>query len=250
MESLPSQTVNELPHTANSVIRSRRHMGLAVPLLLAVVTTGCMSTGSFLHSGEVKPTGNICQVVATWSPEVVYTPDPAHGGEPTPGIAGRMYLFGPEIGYPLVSDGSLVVDLYYDPPGVGGKATVPLEEWCIDKDTLKRLQRRDAIGWGYTLFLPWGTYKPEITNVRLRVRYEPTKGTPLYAETYALTLNKDLVITSQTSTRVLPEQQNPATGVGQAPSLSAATQPASAVGQVANVPPAIRQVGTAPQSLR
>jgi hypothetical protein len=129
-------------------------------------------------------------VVATWNPQVVFTPDPVHAGEPTPGLVGRVYLFGEEIDYPEVGDGSIVVDLYDETSGAAAKASVPLEEWRIDKVTLKRLKRRDAIGWGYTLFLPWATYKPEITTVRLRLRYVPTKGTPLYAESAPLAFSK------------------------------------------------------------
>jgi hypothetical protein len=163
--------------------------------------TGCVGTGSFLNSGNEKPTGNVCQVLVTWNPEVVFAPDPAHGGTPAPGIAGRLYLFGPEINYPLTGDGCVVVDLYDDTPSAGGKAPVLLEEWRIDKDTLKRLERRDAVGWGYTLFLPWGTYRPEITQVQLRLRYETGQGAPLYAESSPVVFNKGSVPAPQVASR-------------------------------------------------
>jgi hypothetical protein len=126
--------------------------------------------------------------VATWSHDVVTTPDPVHNGTPTPGLAGRLYLFGPEIGYPLVGDGSLSVDLYDEGPKVNGGTPVLLEQWHIDKDTLRRLLKRDMIGWGYTLFLPWGTCKPEITRINLKMRYEPLKGYPLFTDSGPLTL--------------------------------------------------------------
>ena len=61
----------------------------------------------------------------------------------------------------------------------------------IDKDTLKRLRKKDFIGEGYTIFLPWATYKPEITRVQLKARYEPSKGSPLYASSAPFTLNID-----------------------------------------------------------
>jgi hypothetical protein len=149
---------------------------------LAFCPAGCITTGSFLLPGTTRPAADVRQVVVAWNPEVVFTPDPTHGGEPTPGVAGRLYLFGPEIDRPLVGDGCLVVDLFDNRPGAGGKDAVPLEEWRIDRDTLKRLEKKDAIGCGYTLFLPWATYHPELTQVRLRLRYEPAKGTPLYAD--------------------------------------------------------------------
>lgn len=138
--------------------------------------------GSLVPAGDGPPKGDVCQVAATWSNQVMFTPDPTHNGNPTPGIVGRLYLFGPTVGLPLGGDGSLVVDLYDEGQGPITPETLPLEEWHIDKDTLQRLQRRDFMGWGYTVFLPWGTYKPEISKIRLRVRYQPTNATPLYAE--------------------------------------------------------------------
>jgi hypothetical protein len=144
-------------------------------------SSGCVNTTAFLQPSAEKPTGIPCEVVLACNPEVIFKPDPANRGAPMPGLGGRMYLFGEGSDCPLVGDGCLVVDLYDDSHPVGSNS-VPLEEWRIDRDTLKRLLRRDAVGWGYTLFLPWGTYKPEIKQVQLRLRYEPVNGTPLYAE--------------------------------------------------------------------
>jgi len=172
-------------------------------LALLALTAGCVSLGSLVPGEDKPPMGDICQVMATWNNQVVFTPDPTHNGDPTPGIAGRLYLFGPTFGYPVAGDGCLVVDLYLDPPGTTTPiaGATPVEEWRIDKDTLHRLLRKDAIGWGYTLFLPWGTYKREINQVRLRVRYQPAQGTPLFAETPRLTLSDE-----NTLPRVLPPQ--------------------------------------------
>ncbi len=135
------------------------------------------------------PHGTVCQVVTTWNHQVVYAPDPVHAGAPTPGLIGRLYLFGQEISYPLVEEGTVVVDLYDDTKPNPGETHPPLEEWRLDRETLKRLVKRDTIGWGYTVFLPWGTYKPEVKLVHLKVRYEATKGTPLYTESGPLTLD-------------------------------------------------------------
>ncbi len=172
--------------------------GLAV-LVLAVA--GCTTTEPFLGCGAQPPPAPVYQVVATWRSEVAYAADPTHGGVPGPGLAGRLYLFGPQIDFPVVGDGSVVVDLYNESPGVGTGEPVMLEQWRIDRDTLKRLLRKDVIGWGYTLFLPWGTFKPEITQVRLRLRYDPAKGTPLFAESAPLTINavKDYQVSSKSA---------------------------------------------------
>ena len=79
---------------------------------LFFLLTGCVTSASYLAFD--RPASDICRVVVAWNPEVIFTPDPVHNGQPTPGLAGRVYLFGSEVDYPRVGDGSIVVDLYKD----------------------------------------------------------------------------------------------------------------------------------------
>jgi len=158
----------------------------AVFLACWLVTSGsgCVDTELFLRRDAAPPP--VCQVVATWCADLAETSDPTNHGKPVRGIAGRVYLFGAEVSNPLVGNGAVIVDLF--DVTSGPKSDLPLEEWRFDPDTLKRLQHRDTIGAGYSMFLPWGTYKPEIKRVQLRVRYEPVKGTPLYTESGNITI--------------------------------------------------------------
>ena len=149
---------------------------------------GCVGTDSFLQWGEEKPSVEPCRVVAAWNPAVVSTADPMHGGAENPGLAGRIYLFGPEIGAPLLANGSLHVALFDDSRCGSGQNSPPLEEWHFDAQTFKRLKHHDPVGWGYTVFLPWGTYRPEIKRVHLKVCYEPPHGFPIYAASAPMTL--------------------------------------------------------------
>jgi hypothetical protein len=165
--------------------------GLALALLAG---TGCVGLSPFTASNcdpcKDAPTGTPCQVTTTWHREVDFVPDPTHDGQLTPGIAGRLYLFGPEIGFPLLAEGTAVVELFDETPRPTGPNPVALEQWRVDPVTLKRLCKKDTIGWGYTLFLPWGTYRPDIGVVKLKVRFEPAKGgAPLYAPESPLTLD-------------------------------------------------------------
>ncbi|MBL8799069.1 MAG: hypothetical protein JNM56_34605 [Planctomycetia bacterium] len=171
-------------------VRSRKRVCIRCVALLAALLPGCVGLDPFLANSSAPPKGAPCQIVTTWNHQVAYAPDPANGGKPAPGIAGRLYVFGSEIGCPLVHDGCLKVELYDDRPTGTGGAPVLLEEWNIDRETLQRLQRKDTIGWGYTLFLPWGTYKPELQKVRLKVCFQPVGRTPLYTESGALSLVK------------------------------------------------------------
>lgn len=160
---------------AEALAVSRR--GAALALIAALtLTCGCVaSEWSLLKSETVIPPS---QMAATWQNHVAFTPDPANGGKMSPGLAGRFYLFGPEIGHPLVGDGKLTVGLFDETKGGSELRDV----WNIDAGTLKRLLKKDAIGMGYTLFLPWHRYSPEVTRVRIKIEYTPDKGAPMYTE--------------------------------------------------------------------
>jgi hypothetical protein len=221
---------------ARPVGRSRRLALNAAPILVAL--TGCVGTTAFTAPSDAKPSGTPAQVVVTWTPKVVFAPDPVHGGAPTPGLAGRMYLFGPQIDFPLVGDGGVGVDLFDATPREGAPANRPpvlIEQWHLDKDTLHKLLRKDMIGWGYTLFLPWGTYKPEIAQVVVRLHYEPAKGAPLYANNAQLSLNKDAQLTA-TSQKVPLYSRNPAPPQQPGPIQPAGHQVAAPQGPNSPVP--------------
>ncbi len=70
-----------------------------------------------------------------------------------------------------------------------GAAAAPLEEFRYDAVSLRKLLRRDAIGWGYTVPFMWSTYRPDITHVQMKVRYEPTQGTTLYADSASMAID-------------------------------------------------------------
>lgn len=170
-----------------SINPSRRGFSNSIPLRMSAVAllsamflalTGCTTTASFLAPDEDSPpSGTVTRITAVWNNEVAFVADPTHNGAKKPGIAGRLYLFGKDMKYPLAAEGSLMVDLYDDGPADSGQDPRMIEEWRIDNNTLQRLVARDMIGWGYTLFLPWGSYKPEITRVHLAIRFQPAEKT-------------------------------------------------------------------------
>jgi hypothetical protein len=127
----------------------------------------------------------VTQVVALWADGAVVQPDPARGGIPTPGLAGRVYLFGPDMGEPLEGEGMLMVYLYDDaqPPA---DQPVPREIWTIDHDNLARIFKKDGLGWGYNLWLPWANYRPDIRKVTLVVQYKSPQGKGAWSGTTVL----------------------------------------------------------------
>ena len=120
----------------------------------------------------------------------------------------------------------MTVELYN--AGVQGPDGGPvlMEKWNIDPVTLKRLKRVDHFGCGYTLALPWGSYRPDVTDVHLRVCYQPRVGTPLYDDTGRLKLG-DSGMGSVTSSKY---SVSPPTGPVPlvAPPLAQAAGPVSA----------------------
>jgi hypothetical protein len=153
-----------------------------IPVLLLTVVSGC-------HTLDSKPThwpwtdrptkGQIGQLVALWGDGLVVQPDALRGGSPTPGFAARLYLFGQEPGEPLGVDGALTVYLYDLQQPADQRR--PLEVWNITPENLERIAKKDGLGWGYDLWLPWSTFKREITRVSLVVHYKPTQGMPVWS---------------------------------------------------------------------
>ncbi len=165
-------------------------MGISTRWLIAATlfaVSGCVLPGKFITL-DVAPAVQPASVVAAWSPKVTLTPDPANGGVPAPGLAGRVYLFGPMADFPLTGDGTMTIELFDDTPRNGQPSSVHLEQWQFDAVTMKRLLKKDAIGMGYTVFLPWGSYRPDVRQVHLSLRFDPTNGTPVYAPSGPMTL--------------------------------------------------------------
>lgn len=171
------------------VATATRKLTLLGAAVVLVTQTGCLhgwagngnksSTGTiFTKSAKNQPpaTAPTAQVVTTWNNQVVFAADPMRGGQENPGLTGRVYLFGPEISTPHPGDGTIIVDLFdVTSKGPTGQP-VHLERWEFDKETLKKFLKQDLFGWGYTLFLPWGTYKPDFQRVNLSVTYTPSNG--------------------------------------------------------------------------
>lgn len=130
------------------------------------------------------------QVHVTWSNKVAVTTDiGANAGADLPGIVGRLYLMGPDLGHTVKSNGGVMVDLYD-----AAQPTQPkfLGRWQISKENLARFGQKDIIGLGYTLFLPLpADFKTETRKFQLQVSYLPEEGPTMYASRSSLTLSQD-----------------------------------------------------------
>ena len=158
------------------------------------LAAGCLHslpwTTTALRPHHENNTG-VAQVHVAWDSRIHVTEDVGNQGAPLMGAAGRMYLFGPNMGVPLKQvPGKVTVDMFDATNGVG--PDMPwLERWNYDAATLQRLQRKDMIGWGYTLFLPSDKLRPDMTQVQIRLCFTPDHGTPMYAPPSIVSLRGD-----------------------------------------------------------
>lgn len=130
------------------------------------------------------------EMAVTWRNRIAFLPDPSRNGALGAGLAGQLFLFGgPKLEF-AQADGTLTVDLIDETPRPAGQPGAKPERWQFDKNTLRNLKTVDET-WGksYVLFLPWPAYKPDITKVRISVRYDPDNGHTLYSPASSLTID-------------------------------------------------------------
>lgn len=137
-----------------------------------------------------SPKGGVAAIVSTWQNHIDYLPDPTRNGAMGPGLAGQIFVFDPS-DQPALLSGSITVELQDEtrrPPGV---PPLKPERWTFTKDVIASLRSVDErFGPNYTIFLPWPTYRPDVTHVRISVVYQPENGSfPIRALESRLTLD-------------------------------------------------------------
>jgi hypothetical protein len=174
---------------------------------------------------EARP-GEPARLTVAWNNQVAYAADPTHGGDLHPGLIGRMYIFGPDPKQGEVQEalketgGSLRVELWLSPmPGVKGQSTLK-EVWEIDPTSLAKMAKRDIVGDGFSIFLPWSTYQVDSKYITLITQYRSKEGRMLQTAPEKLSL--DHSATLQQAANRLSEQGTPVDGPRTFPEL---TQP-------------------------
>ena len=156
---------------------SRLLIGSAI--VLCMLQAGCVALPVVPAKVEPVSEDNVLRVHAMWENRVFIAQDTVHNGKPLPGVAGRIWCFGPN-DCTLRPRGELTVDLYDAAPAAKGNAPQLLERWVIDPSTFERLARKGVLGWEYTVFLPWASYKPETRDIVLQAKFAPEKGPALF----------------------------------------------------------------------
>lgn len=142
--------------------------------------------------GLAAPTGQIGQssrLTTGWDHHVAFASDPMHGGNPVPGLVARVYIFGPDESLPLVPEGDLVAGVWDLSRKTPDGEPVLLELWHIDVEKARKFRKRDAIGEGYSIFLPWSTYHVDLKQINVMIRYNGADGRSLSSAPQMLTLD-------------------------------------------------------------
>ena len=177
---------------------------------------------------KVAPT----EITLAWSRRVEHLPDPAKDGAMGPGLVGQLFLYGagPSGPVPATADGKLTIALYHEVADIGmPPRSVFLGQWVFEKDVLKTLVFMDE-RWGkhYQVFLPWPTYTPDVTKIKLTAKFEPENGYPLYTPAAVITIDTSVPGSnfSASSSSVPLNTLPPGTQLG-APPVTGPTDPAA-----------------------
>ncbi|MBP3959465.1 hypothetical protein J8F10_29830 [Gemmata sp. G18] len=206
----------------------------AVSLTPVVTPQAATGTGSSLAklTGRTERKVVATEMAVGWQPRIASLPDPVRSGRMSPGIVGQMFLFGGTKLEFAQADGTLTVDLIDETPRPAGQPAAKPERWQFSKEILRNLQTRDeTFGKSYVLFLPWPTYTPDVTRVRISARYDPdTTGHTLFASPNSITLDASgpqgasmWAEKSNVSTPIVPAGNRQPGGTGSLPGLGGVT---------------------------
>jgi hypothetical protein len=182
---------------------------LSCGLLAAASGCSLLPVCSSCSTTKETPPLPVTDVLVYWDNRVRITSDSVNNGRPLHGLAGRVHLFNTASKHTVDADGKMVIELYNMTPVAAGGHPQRLADWTFDTESLRQLKRRCAIGDGYTLFLPWETYRPDITQIKLQLAYVPHDGSPYYTDPMTMTLRPDEPLTIQTQNREVTPAPNP-----------------------------------------
>ena len=219
-------------HAEQAVRGGARRSFLLAALLLALAS-GCVSSGQL--TPDLVNTNQVSQVVGMWNNQVLIGVDPAHNGAPMYGLAGRVFLFTQGMREFLLADGNMVIEMWATLPEQPQGPPVRLESWEIKKDLLNSAcLGKDGWGQGYTMNLPWPSYRPDLAQVDMRIRYKPAKGLPIYGKSTVVLNNGPGPELTASRRREGPNHQpiTTASPPGPAPQAGALPPPVPAPGGV------------------
>src|ERR1019366_1264701 len=96
----------------------------------------------------------------------------------SPKLIGSAYLFAGDNGRAVAAAGRLEVQAFDMAPALRGEEPRLLAQWTFDAEALKKLQRKDMIGDGYTVTAFWTDIPANVANIKVQTVYVPDQGAP------------------------------------------------------------------------
>ena len=200
---VPSATTNKTTSATSNYIAPPQPMAITQPAPNGIQQAGHQVNSSvptatdtaWPNSPAPKPVPNVPideprQINVIWQNYVAVTQDSQNNGQPLRGVAGRMYFMGADGGHTFQALGRITVTLREIKPD--GQPSDKSEVWKIDGHTLQNFLRKDdLLGWGYTLFLPSSTIRPDVKEVELQIKFEPIQGAPIYSQPSKISFRQD-----------------------------------------------------------
>jgi len=167
----------------NDVIQASATIPITAATRMATQSTFSKMTG------KIEKRVQATEITILWRNKIDHLPDPTRNGAMGAGLVGQLFLFGPGMQF-APADGKLTVALYDETARAPGQAAAEPQVWEFTKETLKSLMTPDErFGMSYALFLPWPSYRPDVTSIRIAARYEPEQGNKLYPPESRITID-------------------------------------------------------------
>lgn len=183
--------------------RAWRLPGVVLACLVMSAVSGCvlLENSTATHPPEPPPLP-VNEVLSIWDKSLRFAQDPTRGGAMLPGLAGRVYLLNDALKCTVDAGGSIHVVIRNVTPGAPANPAYYEVKCEFKEQDLKRLKKKDMIDNGYTLFVPWETYRPDIKQVEVQVCYTPRGGSQHYSAPTPITIQAENRIAIEQSQRV------------------------------------------------
>jgi hypothetical protein len=159
----------------------------AVAATITLLLLGCGSLPTRAKFVSIpQKSSSVSRVVVLWSEGVLRQANlPV-----SQGFAAKVYLFGPDATEATTSQGKFKVYAYDDTNAANRDkpGAKPDRTWEVDLADLKELMKKDAIGWSYSLWLPFSPPADSERRCSLILCFVPDKGSPVISDSTLVTL--------------------------------------------------------------
>jgi hypothetical protein len=140
-----------------------------------------VAVANTLGNDATTTTANAPQITGAWDSRVMRGKDPVSGTLQI-GLSGRFVVTGADGNAQESLTGDMTVDVYDLKPSDNSIEPRLLEEWLIESANFSAFGQREKEGFVLNLKLPWSTYRPDLTSVKLTVKFKLANGPELTHE--------------------------------------------------------------------